>query len=58
MAYSVADQVRQTGQEALTEPLNAMERWIIHTALQEEEGITTYSEGADPGRYVVISPAD
>ena len=58
MALEVAAQVRSTGQEAVTEPLNAAERRIIHTALQDETGISTYSEGQDPQRYVVISPAE
>lgn len=58
MALEVAEQVRSAGQEALTEPLNAAERRIIHTALQDVEGISTYSEGEDPNRYVVITPAE
>jgi spoIIIJ-associated protein len=58
MARDVAEQVVAAGQEALTEPLNAAERRIIHTALQDWEGVITYSEGAEPNRYVVISPAD
>jgi spoIIIJ-associated protein len=58
MALEVAEQVRSAGQEALTEPLNAAERRVVHTALQDVEGISTYSEGEDPNRYVVITPAD
>ena len=58
MAFEVAEQVLSAGQEALTEPLNAAERRIIHTALQDMEGISTYSEGEEPNRYVVISPAE
>jgi spoIIIJ-associated protein len=58
MAMEVAEQVRSAGQEALTEPLNAAERRIVHTALQDVEGVSTYSEGEDPNRYVVITPAE
>ena len=58
MALNVADQVRSQGEEALTDPLNSSDRRIIHTALQDAEGVKTYSEGRDPNRYVVISPAD
>lgn len=58
MALEVAEQVRSAGQEALTEPLNAADRRIIHTALVDMEGIATYSEGDDPNRYVVITPAE
>ena len=35
--------------------MNAFERKIIHTALQNEVNIVTDSEGAEPYRYVVIS---
>ena len=58
MALEVAEQVLSAGQEALTEPLNAAERRVIHTALMDVEGIATYSEGEDPNRYVVITPAE
>ena len=55
-AEDMAAQVAATGQEAITDPLNAMERRIIHTALVDHPEIQTYSEGDDPNRYVVISP--
>ena len=58
MALDVAEQVKSAGQEALTEPLNAAERRIFHTALVGMEGVSTYREGADPNRYVVITPSD
>ena len=38
------------------ERMNAYERKIIHTALQNCEGITTHSEGEEPNRYLVIIP--
>jgi spoIIIJ-associated protein len=55
-AHDMASQVAASGQEAITDPLNAMERRIIHTALVEHPEVQTYSEGDDPNRYVVISP--
>lgn len=55
-AQDMAAQVAATGQEAITDPLNAMERRIIHTALVDHPEVQTYSEGDDPNRYVVISP--
>ena len=55
-AQDMAAQVAATGQEAITDPLNAMERRIIHTALVDHLEVQTYSEGDDPNRYVVISP--
>ncbi len=56
MARELAAQVREHNQEAVMDPLNAMERRIIHTALLEEPGVQTYSEGDEPDRHVVISP--
>jgi spoIIIJ-associated protein len=56
MARELAMQVESTGQEAVLDPLPAMERRIVHQALQEFPGIQTYSEGEDPDRYIVIAP--
>jgi spoIIIJ-associated protein len=55
-AHSLADEVVGSGQEAITDPLNPLERRIIHTALAERTDVQTYSEGEEPGRYVVIAP--
>ena len=37
------------------EPMNAYERHVIHTALQDFPGVNTYSTGVDPNRRVVIA---
>ena len=37
------------------EPMNSYERHVIHTALQDYEGVTTSSTGAEPNRRVVVS---
>lgn len=37
------------------EPMNSYERHVIHTALQNYEGVTTSSTGTEPNRRVVIS---
>ena len=37
------------------EPMNAYERHVIHTALQDFSGVNTYSTGVDPNRRVVIA---
>lgn len=55
-AGDLAAQVMESGEEAVTDPLNAMERRIVHTALVNHPAVRTYSEGDEPGRYVVISP--
>jgi len=54
-AHELAAQVMETGEEAVTEALNPMDRRIIHTALAGDPAIQTYSEGEEPNRYVVIA---
>ena len=55
-AHDLAEQVIGSGQEAITDPLNPMERRIVHTALLDHPDVKTYSEGDDPYRFVVVSP--
>jgi spoIIIJ-associated protein len=40
------------------EPMNAFERKIIHDAIAEIDGVTSFSEGEEPYRRVVIAPDD
>lgn len=54
MAAKLADRVRKTKKAVALEPMNAYERRIVHTVLQNEQGIGTKSEGNDPDRYIVI----
>lgn len=58
LAVKIADKVKERGEEAVLEALPAFERRVIHKALQEIEGVTTYSEGEEPDRRVVIAPLD
>ena len=37
------------------EPMNAYERHVIHAALQDMSGVTTYSIGTEPNRRVVVA---
>ena len=37
------------------EPMNAYERHVIHAALQEYPGVTTYSTGTEPNRRTVVA---
>lgn len=57
MARSIAEQVIERGEEAVLDALPAFERRVIHQALVDMEGVTTYSEGEEPHRCVVIAPA-
>lgn len=58
LAQKIAEQVKARGEEAVLDALPAFERRIVHKALGEIDGITTYSEGEEPNRRVVIAPAD
>lgn len=56
LANRLAEKARRTGRKIMLEPMNRHERKIIHMALQEVEGIATYSAGDEPYRKVVIEP--
>ena len=55
LAAKVADKVRRYRRSVTLEPMNAYERHVIHAALQEVEGVSTYSIGTEPNRRVVVS---
>ncbi|MHB1652529.1 MAG: RNA-binding cell elongation regulator Jag/EloR [Desulfitobacteriaceae bacterium] len=55
LAKRLSDKVKRTGTRIVLEPMNPHERRIIHTALQDESWIATFSEGEEPNRRVVIS---
>lgn len=57
LARKNAQNVRQTGRAISMEPMNPYERRILHSALQGFSGVTTHSEGEEPNRHVVITPA-
>lgn len=56
LAYNLAKKVKQTGKSIVLEPMNPYERRIIHSSLQNDRFVTTYSEGEEPYRNVVIAP--
>jgi len=56
IALRAADQAA-TGERVRLEPMTAMERKVVHERLKGVEGIETSSEGTEPNRYVVVSPA-
>ena len=55
LARSLAKKAKQTRKNVVLEPMNPHERRIIHAALQNDRYVTTYSEGDEPYRYVVIT---
>lgn len=54
LAQKVAGTVRRTGKLIRLEPMNPYERRIIHSALQDDRYVQTFSEGDEPYRRVVI----
>ena len=57
-AVQMADEVKASGVARVLEPMSSADRKIIHDTLSEIEGIGTRSEGDDPYRRVVITPAN
>lgn len=55
LAKRLADRVKKSGNRVVLEPMSPQERRIIHTALQNEWNVSTFSEGEEPNRRVVIS---
>jgi len=54
LANKMAEKAKYGKRPVKLEPMNPYERRIIHSALQNINGITTYSEGDEPYRRVVI----
>lgn len=55
LAQRIAVQVKRRGERVVLEPMTPIERKVIHLALQDDPQISTYSEGDEPYRKVVIS---
>ena len=56
LAKRQASRVAKYGRSTALEPMNPYERRIIHTAIQEIEGVTSHSVGEGDRRRVVITP--
>ena len=57
LAVKVAGKVIKYRKNMTLEPMNAYERHVIHTALQNYKGVTTYSTGVEPNRRTVVAYA-
>ena len=55
LAKNMAYKVKRTKKAVTLEAMNPYERRIIHSALQNDNSVTTHSEGEEPYRYVVIT---
>ena len=56
LAQKTAQKALKYKKAVALEPMNPHERRIIHAALQEVEGVTTYSTGSEPNRKVIVAP--
>ena len=54
LAQRMANRAMKTGRKVVLEPMNPYERRVLHTALQNNDAVTTHSEGEEPNRRVVI----
>ena len=57
LAVKVAGKVVKYRKNMALEPMNAYERHVIHTALQDYPNVTTYSTGVEPNRRTVVAYA-
>lgn len=55
LARKTAGKVVKNRRNITLEPMNAYERHVIHTALQDYRNVTTYSVGTEPNRRIVIA---
>ncbi len=55
LAIKLSDKVKTTQKNVVMRPMSPQERRIIHTVLQGDPQVTTYSTGDEPNRKVVIA---
>lgn len=56
LALKMADKATRLNKKVALEPMPAFERKIIHSVLQEQGKVSTYSDGVEPHRHIVIKP--
>lgn len=56
LANRMADKASEKNRKVILDPMPAYERKIIHSVLQVRGDVSTYSEGVEPHRYIVIKP--
>jgi spoIIIJ-associated protein len=56
LAQRTANEALREGQEIALEPMSAGDRRVIHLALSTNASVTTFSEGVDPDRCVIVAP--
>jgi spoIIIJ-associated protein len=57
LAHRLAQKALKSGKDVTLEPMPSYERKVIHAALSDNRRVKTFSDGSEPHRYIVISPA-
>jgi spoIIIJ-associated protein len=57
LAVRSAEEAIRSGDRVALEPMSSVERRLVHERLKDYDGVQTSSEGDEPNRYVVVSPA-
>lgn len=58
LADKAVSRVRRSGRKVTMEAMSPAERRIVHSYLQDVNGVTTHSEGVEPNRSVVVTPEE
>lgn len=53
--HKIADRVLESGESFDMDPMSNSERKTVHKTISQIEGVSSYSEGDDPNRYVVVT---
>ncbi|MFP5116297.1 RNA-binding cell elongation regulator Jag/EloR [Bacillaceae bacterium C204] len=57
LAHRLAGKALKSGKDVTLEPMPSYERKVIHAALSDNRRVKTFSDGSEPHRFIVISPA-
>ena len=58
LADKAVSRVSRSGRKVTMEAMSPAERRIVHSYLQDVNGVTTHSEGVEPNRCVVVTPEE
>ena len=58
LAHKMSEKAKRINRKVALEPMPAYERKIFHSAVQDSSEVTTYSDGVEPHRHIVISPKE
>lgn len=58
IAKNAAEQVRSLSEPVELEPMNPFERKVVHDAIAAIDGVKSESDGEEPNRFVIVSPAE